>query len=98
MAGAAATLHATLRAEETLRRRWSAAHAADPAANRATLCDVEYMSCPPMAHAAALLGERDTAGAPPSPPAPAIHTRPPAVVSAWASLDAPPMARRQASC
>lgn len=57
-----AQLHATLQAEERMRQRWSTAHAADPKHNRPPLCDVEYMSCPAMAHGAALLGSRATAG------------------------------------
>ena len=55
----AATLRATLQAEEALRQKWSAAHAAN-ASHPAPICDGEYMSCPPMAHAAALLGDRGT--------------------------------------
>lgn len=57
-----ATLRATLHAEEDLRSRWTAAHAADPKGNPATICQGEYMSCPPMAQAAALLGDRVTTG------------------------------------
>lgn len=56
----AATVRATLQAEEDLRRKWTAAHAADPKGNPATICQGEYMSCPPMAQATALLGDRDT--------------------------------------
>jgi hypothetical protein len=58
----AATVQATLQAEEMLRSKWSAAHAANKS-NPAPICDGEYMSCPPMANAAALLGDRKTAGA-----------------------------------
>ena len=58
----AATVQATLQAEETLRSKWSAAHAANKS-NPAPICDGEYMSCPPMANAAALLGDRKTVGA-----------------------------------
>ena len=59
----AATVRATLQAEEDLlRRKWTAAHAADLKGNPATICQGEYMSCPPMAQATALLGYRDMTG------------------------------------
>ena len=57
----AASLQATLQVEETLRHKWSAAHTANKS-YPATICDGEYMSCPPMANAAALLGDRETTG------------------------------------
>jgi len=61
----AATVRATLQFEEALRSKWTAAHAANTSDkdHPATICQGEYMSCPSMAQAAALMGDRATAGA-----------------------------------
>lgn len=61
----AATVRATLQFEEALRSNWTAAHAANSSDrdHPGTICQAEYMSCPSMAQAAALLGDRATAGA-----------------------------------